>query len=409
MRMKKVDVDYLVIGAGIMGLSIAKKIIELRPHAKVMIIEKEREIGVHASGRNSGVLHAGFYYYPDSLKAKFTRRGNEELVKHCERHGLKINKCGKVIVAKSEEDLEILHELKRRGDANGVVLEVVDEKELREIEPNAKTYKEALWSPNTAVVDPKEVISCIANELKSKGVMIELGKPYVKTIGKNAILAKDVIIEYGKLINTAGLCADKIAKDFGFSRDYILIPFKGLYLSYRGEDKFIRTNIYPVPDIKKPFLGVHFTIRVDGKIKLGPTAMPCFWRENYSGLYGFKIKEFVETTFWNLRLLLKNSLVRATALEEFKKYIRSFLISEGLKLIREMRNSNLWEWAPSGIRAQLVNVKTFELVQDFIVEGDEESVHILNAVSPAFTASLPFARYVVENYILNRRFSDGKV
>lgn len=397
--MRKLEVDYIIIGAGIMGLSIAKSLLDVKPRARIMIVEKERELGLHASGRNSGVLHAGFYYHPDSLKAKFTKQGNEELAKFCEKKGLRINRCGKVVVAKDEKDLEILYELKRRGEANGVELHVVDEKELREIEPNAKTFQKALWSPNTAVVDPREVISCIADELKAKGVILELGRTYQGRVGKQAISVGDVTIEFGRLVNTAGLYADKIAKDFGFSRDYVLIPFKGLYLNYRGEDKFIRTNIYPVPDIRKPFLGVHFTLRVDGRIKLGPTAMPCFWRENYFGLSGFRLYEFLETTFWNLKLLFKSSLVRTTAFEEFKKYVKSYLIREGLRLIRQMGNTSSWEWAPSGIRAQLVNVRTFELVQDFIVEGDEESVHILNAVSPAFTASLPFARYVVEKFL----------
>lgn len=397
--MRKLEVDYIIIGAGIMGLSIAKSLLDVKPRARIMIVEKERELGLHASGRNSGVLHAGFYYHPDSLKAKFTKQGNEELTKFCEKKGLRINRCGKVVVAKDEKDLDILYELKRRGEANGVELHVVDERELREIEPNAKTFQKALWSPNTAVVDPREVISCIADELKAKGVILELGRTYRGRVGKQAISVGDVTIEFGRLVNTAGLYADKIAKDFGFSRDYVLIPFKGLYLNYRGEDKFIRTNIYPVPDIRKPFLGVHFTLRVDGRIKLGPTAMPCYWRENYSGLSGFRLYEFLETTFWNLKLLFKSSLVRTTALEEFKKYVKSYLIREGLRLIREMGNTSSWEWAPSGIRAQLVNVRTLELVQDFIVEGDEESVHILNAVSPAFTASLPFARYVVEKFL----------
>ncbi len=397
--MRKLEVDYIIIGAGIMGLSIAKSLLDVKPRARIMIVEKERELGLHASGRNSGVLHAGFYYHPDSLKAKFTKQGNEELAKFCEKKGLRINRCGKVVVAKDEKDLEILYELKRRGEANGVELHVVDERELREIEPNAKTFQKALWSPNTAVVDPREVISCIADELKAKGVILELGRTYRGRVGKQAISVGDVTIEFGRLVNTAGLYADKIAKDFGFSRDYVVIPFKGLYLNYRGEDKFIRTNIYPVPDIRKPFLGVHFTLRVDGRIKLGPTAMPCYWRENYSGLSGFRLYEFLETTFWNLKLLFKSSLVRTTALEEFKKYVKSYLIREGLRLIREMGNTSSWEWAPSGIRAQLVNVRTLELVQDFIVEGDEESVHILNAVSPAFTASLPFARYVVEKFL----------
>lgn len=398
--MEKVKVDYLVIGAGILGLSIAKNIRDKKPYAKVMVIDKEKEIGSHASGRNSGVLHAGFYYSPDSLKAKFTRVGNEELTKYCEENGLKINKCGKVVVAKSEEDLDTLYELKRRGDANGVELYVIDESELKEIEPNAKTFQKALWSPRTSVVDPKEVITHLAKNLKNKDVRIDLGRPYRARLGQNAILAGDIIIEYEKVINCAGLYADKIAKDFGFSKDYILIPFKGVYLNYMGEKKLIRTNIYPVPNIKNPFLGVHFTLKVDGKIKIGPTAMPCFWRENYSGFSGFKVDEFKEIFYWNIKLFLKNQLFRTTAFKELTKYIKSLMVKEASKLVKSMEGASLWEWGMPGIRAQLLNINTLELVQDFVVEADKTSVHILNAVSPAFTASFPFSKYVVENYLL---------
>lgn len=398
--MERVKADYLIVGAGILGLSVAKNIVDKNPNAKVVIIDKEKDIGLHASGRNSGVLHAGFYYHPDSLKAKFTRIGNEELTKYCEEKGLRINKCGKVVVARSEEDLKTLYELKRRGDANGVQLYVVDEKELSEIEPNAKTFQKALWSPRTAVVDPKEVISHILKDLIDRGVRVELGRPYKARLEANSVLAEGMIIEYGKLVNCAGLYADKIAKDFGLSKDYILMPFKGVYLNYVGEKKFIKTNIYPVPNIKNPFLGVHFTLKVDGKIKIGPTAMPCFWRENYSGFSGFKMNEFKEIVYWNIKLFLKNPLFRATAFEELTKYIKILMVKEASKLVKFMESASLWEWAKPGIRPQLLNINTLELVQDFLVEADKTSVHVLNAVSPAFTASFPFSRYVVENYVL---------
>lgn len=398
--MERVKADYLIVGAGILGLSVAKNIVDKNPNAKVVIIDKEKDIGLHASGRNSGVLHAGFYYHPDSLKAKFTRIGNEELTKYCEEKGLRINKCGKVVVARSEEDLKTLYELKRRGDANGVQLYVVDEKELSEIEPNAKTFQKALWSPRTAVVDPKEVINHILKDLTDREVRVELGRPYRARLEANSVLVEGMIIEYGKLVNCAGLYADKIAKDFGLSKDYILMPFKGVYLNYVGEKKFIKTNIYPVPNIKNPFLGVHFTLKVDGKIKIGPTAMPCFWRENYSGFSGFRMSEFKEIVYWNIKLFLKNPLFRATAFEELTKYIKSFMVKEASKLVKSMEGASLWEWATPGIRPQLLNINTLELVQDFLVEADKTSVHILNAVSPAFTASFPFSKYVVENYLL---------
>lgn len=396
----KLKTDFLIIGSGIIGLAVARALKERFPRAKVFVMDKERSYGMHASGRNSGVLHAGFYYYPDSLKARFTRQGNQELKAYCEERGLKINKCGKVVVTRSESELSTLYELKRRGDINGVELYVIDEKELKKIEPRAKTYKEALWSPNTAVVDPLEVLESLVKDLTAIGVEFYYNTPYRTKLSKSRVLAGKYEIEYGALVNCAGLYADKIARDFGFAQNYILVPFKGLYLEYTGSESLVTRNIYPIPNIKNPFLGIHFTIKVDRTVKIGPTATPCFWRENYGGLKGFNMKEFSEIAFYITKLFLKNSLFRKTAFQELGKYIKSSILKEASKLAEGVElKPDQWKWGKPGIRAQLIDIKKLELVQDFVVEGDNESIHILNAVSPAFTASLPFARYVVKNYI----------
>ncbi|MDW8464044.1 MAG: L-2-hydroxyglutarate oxidase [Geminocystis sp.] len=396
----RLSTDFLVIGSGIVGLAISRALLENFPRSKIIVIDKESSYGVHASGRNSGVLHAGFYYHPDSLKARFTREGNQELRSYCEERGLRISKCGKVVVASSEEELETLYELKRRGDINGVELYLIDEQELRKIEPVAKTYKQAIWSPNTAVVDPFEILKSLVEDLKNAGVNFYYNTPYRARLKKNIVLAGGYEIEYGMLINCAGLYADKIAKDFGFSQNYVLVPFKGLYLEYTGNIPFITRNIYPVPNIRNPFLGVHFTVKVDNTIKIGPTATPCLWRENYDGFRGFNLGEFLEIATWISKLFVKNSLFRSTAFQEVKKYLKSSLLNDASKLIQGIElKPEEWSWAKPGIRAQLVDTKKLQLVQDFVIEGDKESVHILNAVSPAFTASLPFARYVVKNYI----------
>lgn len=404
--MRKITSDFVIIGAGIIGLSLAMNLRNTFPNKRICIIDKEADSGYHSSGRNSGVLHAGFYYYPDSLKAKFTRQGNYELTKYCEEKGLKINKCGKVVVAKTEEELETLYELKRRGDANGVEVYIIDEKELEEIEPNAKTFKHALWSPKTSVVDPSEILESLKRDLKEQNVSFYYNTPYLRKLEKNAISAGEYIFEFEKVINAAGLYADKIAKDFGFSEEYTILPFKGIYIEYTGEDKFIRTNIYPVPNIKNPFLGVHFTIKVDGKIKIGPTAMPCFWRENYSGLRNFNLEEFIRILIWDTKMIFSSQIFRKTAFDEIKKYIKSNMISEAAKLVKKVNVNGFKNWGKPGIRAQLLNTKKMELVHDFIVEADDTSIHILNAVSPAFTASFPFTREVVKRYILGG--NDGK-
>lgn len=392
--------DFLIIGAGIIGLTIAKNIKDKYPDSSIAIIEKEEEIGFHSSGRNSGVLHAGFYYTADSLKAKFTKEGCLYWRNYCEENNLKINKCGKVVVCSNEEELKTLYELKKRGDTNKVPLEVIDEKQLENYEPNAKTYEKALWSPLTATVDPKEILSHLKEKLKKEKVDFYFNQPYLHKINESSIKTKDYIFNYGKLINAAGLYADKIAKDFGFSKDYIIIPFKGIYLEYTGNDKPIKTNIYPVPNIKNPFLGVHYTIKVDGTIKIGPTAIPAFWRENYKGFDRFKLDEFLQIITWESVLFLTNAFgFRNLAFEEMKKYSKNYLIQQAVKMVKNINASKFDKWGKPGIRAQLLNTKTKELVMDFVVEVDDKTVHILNAVSPAFTASYPFTKWIVENYI----------
>lgn len=391
--------DFLIIGAGIIGLSSAINLKQKYKNKKIIIIEKEPQPGLHASGRNSGVLHAGFYYLPDSLKAKFTKQGNLELTTYCQSKNLKINKCGKVVVAKSERELETLFELKKRAEKNNVEIYLIDQKELNEIEPNARTYQYALWSPTTSVIEPISILQSLKNDLLDQEVSIYFNTPYIKRIDSNSILAGDSIIEFGKLINCAGLYADKIAKDFGFSQNYLVLPFKGLYIE--GNSNFISRNIYPVPRLENPFLGVHFTIGFDNKVKIGPTAIPCFWRENYEGMKNFKLLEFVETLRWNSLLLLKNSSFRLLSISEIKKYWRSYFIREASQLVKEMDKKYFSSkgFSKSGIRAQLLDIAKVELVQDFVVEADKYSVHILNAVSPAFTASFPFTRYIIDKYI----------
>ena len=398
--MEIIKTDFLIIGAGITGLAVAKALRETYPEKEICIVEKESNLGFHASGRNSGVLHAGFYYTPDSLKAKFTRQGNQELKEFYEEKSLKVNKCGKIVVAKNESELEILFELKKRGEINGVELSIITEKELKELEPNAKTYKYALFSPNTATVDPLEVLKALESELKEKEVKFFFNSPYRERLSDDVgIIAGDKIFKAEKIINCAGLYADKIAKDFGFSKYYELVPFKGVYLEYKGNDQFIKRNIYPVPDIRFPFLGVHFTVRVDGKIKIGPTAMPAFWRENYKGFNNFNFKELLETIKWDALMFIKKAEFRRLAIEEMRKYIKSYLVEQAKMLAYNTPSADLFKWGKPGIRAQLIDKRSLTLIQDFVVEGDKYSVNILNAVSPAFTASFPFARYVVEKYI----------
>ncbi len=394
--------DYLIIGAGIIGLNIAKNLKERFPDSKVLVMEKEKEVAMHSSGRNSGVLHAGFYYTANSLKAKFTKEGNFALKEFCKERNLKVNACQKVVVAQDEKEVEGLEELKRRGDANGVELHWLDESQLEELYPNVKTYKKALLCPSTATVNPKEVTQEFAKFIQEIGVELILDCKYESSNG-NIISTSKGEYEARKVINCAGLYADKIANDFNFSKDFVIIPFKGIYLKDHNNIAQLKTNIYPVPNLANPFLGVHFTLTVDNEAKIGPTAIPAFWRENYKGFDNFSLKEFLQIIYYEAKLFLTNAFgFRELAFTEVRKYSFSHLKGLAKKLTKNMDDVGYDSWSTPGIRAQLLNKKTLELVQDFVVESDEDSIHVLNAVSPAFTSSIPFANWVVEEHVLKK-------
>ena len=388
--------DFLVIGGGVVGISIARELKQRHPDRNVCLIEKEPACGLHASGRNSGVIHAGFYYSADSLKAKFTRAGNLALTAYCEAKNIPLNKCGKLVVAKDANDLPQLDELLRRGAANGVPLESITEEEARKIEPRVKTYQRAIFSPTTSSADPHRVIQAMYDDARSEGISITTSSPYLKRDG-NAVITPNDRIEAGMIINAAGLYADKIALDYGFSQNYRILPFKGLYLYSDESPGALRTNIYPVPDLRNPFLGVHFTVKDNGQIKIGPTAIPAFWREQYNGFDHFKFGEFIEVLFREAGLMFSSNFdFKKLAIEEIQKYYRPHLVSLATHLAEGVQTSDYKRWGEPGIRAQLLNIKTRKLEMDFVIEGDKNSIHILNAVSPGWTCAIPFAKYVVD-------------
>src|SRR3989339_408687 len=395
--------DYLIIGSGIIGLTIAYALKEKIPTASINIIEKEDDVAQHSSGRNSGVLHSGFYYSEHSLKAKFTKDGNRLMQEYCAKHNLKINKCGKVVVAKNKKDHKALLELEKRGKANQIEVTLIDDVQLKKIEQNAKTYQHALFSPTTASIDPIEICQAIKRDLLSKGVNFFFNNAYFKRQNEDNVIITNKNLSFcsKKIINCAGLYADKVAADFGHSQHYTIIPFKGIYLKYSKSDMPIKMNIYPVPNLKNPFLGVHYTITADKTIKIGPTAIPAFWRENYQGFKNFNFKELRVILLNEILLFIFNSFnFRSLVFEEVKKYNRFYFISLAKKLVHKIDGRGFDHWSTPGIRAQLMDTRTRELVQDFVVESDATSVHILNAVSPAFTCSFAFSRWVVDNYIV---------
>jgi len=391
--------DFIIIGSGIIGLTIANAIKDRKAESSILIIDKEALQAQHASGRNSGVLHAGFYYTADSLKAKFTVEGSKAMKAYVKLKGLAINQCGKLVVAQNDQELEQLNELFRRGQRNGSNVKLVEEAQVFDIDPNVKTYKRALYSPDTASIDPKEVCGAIKDDLFKVGVEFSFNTKYLGVSG-NIIKTDQGDFEGGKIINCAGLYADRVAHDFNFGLKFTMIPFKGLYLKYTKNKSDININIYPVPNLKNPFLGVHFTKTVAGDIKIGPTAIPAFWRENYDAMKGFSFNEMAEVLLFESKLYLTNAFnFRSLAHEEMHKYQKQYFISLAMSMVKYIDPKGFTEWTKPGIRAQLLDKQTLSLVQDFVVEGDDKSVHVLNAVSPAFTCSFPFSKYVVDKYV----------
>ncbi len=388
--------DFLMIGGGVLGLTLALEIKRRRPSSQITLIEKEDQIAFHASGRNSGVLHAGFYYTADSLKARFTREGCKRWKQYCKDKNLKINECGKLVVAKNVSELDGLVELLRRAKLNHVELHEISESEAKKIEPRVKTHQRALYSPTTASVDPKEVMNAVFQDAKTAGVQILTSTAYLSKT-KEGVLTSQGEIKANYIINAAGLYADKIAQDFGFSTNYRILPFKGLYLYSDETPGSIKTNIYPVPDLNNPFLGVHYTITAQGKIKIGPTAIPALWREHYQGFENFNWEEFTEVVGREADLFLRNSFgFRNLAFQEIPKYFRSRMVTLASELLTGVEKKNYKKWGPPGIRAQLLNIKTRKLEMDFKFEGDKHSFHVLNAVSPAFTCAMPFSEYLFD-------------
>lgn len=392
-------VDFIVIGGGIIGINIAQGLKKNYPRSDVVLLEKESYCGQHASGRNSGVLHAGFYYTKDSLKARFTRDGNRLLTEYCEEHKLPINKCGKLVVARGEDELDRLDELLQRGLTNGIELKKITAEEAKYIEPRVVTYKHALYSPSTATVNPRLVVERMEQDAKNEGVEFHYGCRYAAYKNKKLITNLGDY-ESGHIVNAAGLYADKIARDFGFSQNYRILPFKGLYLYSSEPAGPLNTNIYPVPDLRNPFLGVHFTLTVNREVKIGPTAIPAFWRENYNGLNNFSFLELAEIVPRQVALLYSSSFdFLKLSIEEMKKNSRQYMVALASHMVKHINAQHFTKWGKPGVRAQLINIQNRKLEMDFVIEGDTKSTHILNAVSPGFTCAIPFSDFVCRNII----------
>lgn len=392
--------DCVIIGAGIIGISLGIELLTQKPTKKILIIDKESRPGVHASGRNSGVLHAGFYYSPDSLKAKFCKQGNLELKKFCKTNNLEVKETGKVVVCQDKNDVTRLMSLFERGIANGVEIELLESKELSRIEPAAQTVDKFIWSPTTAVGNPKEIIKKLAEKFTKMGGLFRFNSR-VKLINKsNEVLIEGngYILSATSIINSAGAYASELAKQVGVGHEYVCLPFLGAY----RKSEFVAGNprrlVYPVPNPINPFLGVHTTNTLSDEIKIGPTAFPVIGKEQYKFLDGFNAKELRDFYLATKTLLKSDSVnILGLAKSEGIKLFKRPLIKKAKRLTNALDLNQKWKNYPAGIRAQIVNLDTKVIEMDYIVRSDKNVVHILNAVSPGWTSSIPFSRWIVEN------------
>jgi L-2-hydroxyglutarate oxidase LhgO len=396
--------DHVVIGAGIVGLTIALELKRRAPESRILLLEKEPEPGRHSSGRNSGVLHSGIYYPPASLKAQVCGQGAREWAAYCRERGLPIDRIGKVLLPLRAEDAGQLDLLEQRAAANGVEAVRIGETDLAELEPEARSATgEALFIPSTSVVSSPDAFASVAADARAAGIEILCGG----TLGRVDADARELEwggerISYGHAVNTAGLHADSVAHKFGVGERYTLLPFKGIYWKLdpaSGID--IRHLIYPVPDLRVPFLGVHTTTAIDGTVYVGPTAVPAFGRENYRGAEGVTGGELARIlSHLGRQYLSGRNGFRRLAWQEGRRYFKPWFTEAAQQLLPRLRPDHLLPCTKVGIRAQMLDKTTGDLVTDFLVEAGPASTHVLNAISPAFTSAFPFARHVCDTKIL---------
>lgn len=392
-------VDFLIVGGGIVGLTVARELRKRYPAASIAILEKEAALGKHASGRNSGVLHSGIYYDSSTLKAKVCAEGARRMKAFAAEHGINCQLSGKVIVATSPQDLPVLERLLKNARENNIRAERMNEQGIHQIEPHAGIYKQGIYCPDTAVIESKSVLLKLREILTAERVEIFLSAPVISVeVATRKVISPVGEFNYGYLFNCAGASADKLAKYYGLGLDYTLVPFKGIYYKLRPERAhLVHANIYPVPDINQPFLGVHLTRVASGEVYAGPTAIPALGRENYGILQGAQLGESLRIGFEIARMYLVNHQnFRRLAHTELSKYRKKNFYSALSKLMPELTYDDLVPSDKVGIRPQLINVREKKLEMDYVIEKTDSSLHVLNAISPAFTSSFAFAELIVD-------------
>ncbi|KWR85868.1 MULTISPECIES: L-2-hydroxyglutarate oxidase [Pseudomonas] len=388
--------DFIIIGGGIVGMSTAMQLTQVYPDAKILLLEKEAGPARHQTGHNSGVIHAGVYYTPGSLKAKFCLAGNKATKAFCDKHGIRYDECGKLLVATNELEMERMRALWERTAANGLERHWLSAGELREREPNIVGMG-GIFVPSSGIVSYAEVTAAMGREFQAAGGEIRYNAE-VTALDERAeeVVVRTTDNEFrGRyLVTCSGLMADRIVRMLGLEPQFIICPFRGeYYLLPKQHNQIVNHLIYPIPDPSMPFLGVHLTRMIDGTVTVGPNAVLAMKREGYRKT-DVSLSDLFETLTSpgilkvlakNLRpglIEMKNSLFKGGYLKEVQKYCPSIV------------KSDLTEY-PAGVRAQAVS-RDGKLIDDFLFVNTRRSVNVCNAPSPAATSAIPIGAYIVE-------------
>ena len=393
--MAAVQTDVLVIGGGLVGLATAMQLQQMQPRLSISLCEKDDHIAAQQSGHNSGVLHAGIYYQPGSLKARLCVEGKQALIAFCERHAIPVIRCGKVIVAKTGQESDQLELLHDRGTDNGVPdLRILSQRELRDVEPHVQGVK-ALHSPHSAIVDYRLVATAYAKDFQAAGGHVHLQTEFISAgpaNGRQHVVTTGKEFDAGLVINCAGLQADLVARKMGTDPELRIIPFRGEFLELDAARRYlVKGLIYPVPNPELPFLGVHITPMVNGSIEVGPNAILATRREGYRR-QDFSLTEFANTLsypgFW---LLVARNL--APGIAEINRALRKTVFAENARqLVPDITTDDLSPLR-AGVRAMAVDGRG-NLIDDFRIEESPGAIHVLNAPSPAATSSLMIGKYI---------------
>ncbi len=388
--------DVVIVGGGIIGLATAWQLSEKSPNSRLVLPEKEASLASHQTGRNSGVIHSGIYYKPGSLRARNCREGKKALEAFCNQYGVAWEKTGKVIVATQDDQLPALERIYGRGQENGVTCEVIGVERLRELEPHVAGIK-AIHVPESGIVDYPGMCTTLARELTERGVDIRMSSR-VTAIHQSSdhveVVCGDETISASQVVNCTGLHSDRVAKMSGQQMKEQIVPFRGEYYTVKEEAAHLcRTLIYPVPDPRFPFLGVHFTRMIEGGVECGPNAVLALAREGYSWGH-INLRDLGESLTYPGFLRLAMKYWKTGLGEVWRSFSRAAFVRALQKLVPEIRAEHLVP-APAGVRAQAL-APTGDLVDDFLILRTNRVLNVCNAPSPAATASLNIGRHIAE-------------